>query len=391
MRAHEERFEPRDGPLRAVVKESVEGYLGCGRLLGGFARIRCPKCRGEHLLAFSCRTRNFCPSCQAKRAALLSEHLDGVLARVPHRHWVFTIPKALRGLFARERSLLALLPRCAFAAVRAHLRERAGRKDGSPGFVGSIQTFGAAIPFHPHLHALATDGLVMRGGEFVSLEPDVKAVEERFRRLVIAALLRAERLSEEFAERLLEWERSGFSVYAEQVVLADERARLARLARYMARAPLPDARVREGPDGRLLVRTPLDPRTGAREVAFSPLELIHALVEQIPEKGQHLVRYYGAYSNRSRRLYRAEKEEGGRGGREDPRDLDSDFARERRRSWARLMRKILEVDPLVCARCGVEMRVVAVITDPKVIDRILEHLAARGGNDPFDARAPPEG
>ena len=52
--------------------------------------------------------------------------LETVLADVPHRRWVFTIPKALRGLFARERSLLALLPRCAFAALRRHLRERAG-------------------------------------------------------------------------------------------------------------------------------------------------------------------------------------------------------------------------------------------------------------------------
>ena len=312
-----------------------------------------------------------------------------------HRHWVFTIPKALRALFARERSLLALLPRCAFAAVRRHLRERAGRRDGSPGFVASIQTFGAALPFHPHVHALSTDGLFLRDGTFVPVAaPDAKAVEESFRRLVIAALVKAERLSEEFAERLLSWERSGFSVHAEQVVLEDEKDRLARLARYMARAPLPEARVREAPDGRLLVRTPPDPRTGATEAAFPPLELIHALAQQIPDKGQHLVRYYGAYSNRARRLYRAaEGEEGGAGGPppEAPGDKDSDFARARRRSWARLLRKLLEVDPLLCPKCGVEMKVVAVITDPAVIDRILGHLEASGRNDPFDARAPPEG
>ena len=70
VRAHEERFEPRTGPLRPV-----EEFLGCGRLQGGFARIRCPKRRDEHLLAFSCRTRNFCSSCQAKRAALFAEKL----------------------------------------------------------------------------------------------------------------------------------------------------------------------------------------------------------------------------------------------------------------------------------------------------------------------------
>jgi hypothetical protein len=53
VRAYEERFEPRSGPLRTVVVRSVENFLSCGRLHGGFARIRCTKCRKEHLLAFS--------------------------------------------------------------------------------------------------------------------------------------------------------------------------------------------------------------------------------------------------------------------------------------------------------------------------------------------------
>jgi hypothetical protein len=90
VRTHEERFERPSGPLRPVVPRTVEAYLDCGRLFGGFARLRCPKCKGEHLLAFSCQTRNFCPSCQAKRAALFAEKLeDEILAPVPHRHIVF--------------------------------------------------------------------------------------------------------------------------------------------------------------------------------------------------------------------------------------------------------------------------------------------------------------
>jgi len=54
VRCYEERFEPRSGPLRPVVVRSVEEFLSCGRLQGGFARIRCPKCHAEHLLALAC-------------------------------------------------------------------------------------------------------------------------------------------------------------------------------------------------------------------------------------------------------------------------------------------------------------------------------------------------
>src|SRR2546428_3525955 len=51
---YEERFEPHSGPLRRVVPDSVEQFLACGRLQGGFARLRCPSCKGEHLIALVC-------------------------------------------------------------------------------------------------------------------------------------------------------------------------------------------------------------------------------------------------------------------------------------------------------------------------------------------------
>jgi hypothetical protein len=50
-----------------------------------------------------------------------------------------------------------------------------------------------------------------------------------------------------------------------------------------------------------------------------------------------------------------------------------------------LLRRVYEVDPLVCPRCGEAMRIIAFITEPKVVDTILRHLAAKG----LDARSPP--
>jgi len=63
--------------------------------------------------------------------------------------------------------------------------------------------------------------------------------------------------------------------------------------------------------------------------------------------------------------------------------------RARRRSWARLIARIYEVDPLVCPRCGHELKIVAAITDPCVTDKILEHRRRVGLRSPFEPRAPP--
>ena len=36
-----------------------------------------------------------------------------------------------------------------------------------------------------------------------------------------------------------------------------------------------------------------------------------------------------------------------------------------------------EADPLVCPRCGAEMRVLGFITEPRVVRRIVDHLRKR--------------
>jgi hypothetical protein len=56
-----------------------------------------------------------------------------------------------------------------------------------------------------------------------------------------------------------------------------------------------------------------------------------------------------------------------------------------RRRWAELIYRIYEVDPLTC-RCGAKMRIVAFITEPSVIRKILDHLDRKLSRQ----RAPPQ-
>jgi len=49
-----------------------------------------------------------------------------------------------------------------------------------------------------------------------------------------------------------------------------------------------------------------------------------------------------------------------------------------------MIRKVFEVDPLICPQCGGEMKVISFIEDYKVIDRIIGHLKLT-----FHAERPP--
>jgi hypothetical protein len=348
------------------VVRSVEEFLSCGRLQGGFARIRCSKCRKEHLLAFSCRTRNFCSSCQAKRSVLFGEKLAGeILAPVPHRHWTFSIPRVLRGLFERERALLGLLSQTAYASILKTFQALLGRKDVRPGCVLSLQTYGAyGANFNPHCHGLVSDGAFSPDGEFLPLASlDASAVMQVFRRLLLLRLHRAERLSESFMQNLLSWVHPGFSVYAGPPVDAAEVASLESQARYITRPVLAMDALQKLDAGHLVLQTPPDPRSGATSITLDPLEWIHRIASHIPDPGRHCQRFYGAYSNRARTpascapaqvtaLPPAKFQE---------QDI-ADNSRETRSTWARLVRKIFEADPLLCT-CGGRMRIIFFIED----------------------------
>ena len=109
-----------------------------------------------------------------------------------------------------------------------------------------------------------TDGLLEHGGALLVLTaPGLAALEELLRRLVLAALVQAQRLSESFRDRLLSWGHSGFSVHGAQVVLPEETGRLAHLARYATRPPLARHRIRKGPGSRCLLTTCPTPRRTA--------------------------------------------------------------------------------------------------------------------------------
>ena len=42
--------------------------------------------------------------------------------------------------------------------------------------------------------------------------------------------------------------------------------------------------------------------------------------------------------------------------------------------WRQLIKRVWEADPLLCPSCSREMRIVALIDDRTVIERILRHL-----------------
>ena len=164
------------------------------------------------LCPFSCRGRSSCPSCEKKRQLLWAEWLQKeVLAPVPHRHLVLTMPRLLRGIFRKRRELLLDLSQCAAEAVAEYVRRRLG-PDCRPGIVVSVATAGHFVQWHPHGHLLLTDGAFSNDGAFHALENwDAEAVMRLFRERLLARLVERHAISEDLARKLVAWKHPGFS------------------------------------------------------------------------------------------------------------------------------------------------------------------------------------
>jgi hypothetical protein len=99
------------------------------------------------------------------------------------------------------------------------------------------------------------------------------------------------------------------------------------------------------------------------------LEFIARVTSHIPDKGQVTVRYYGLYANAHRGKVKKASLAAF-----PLRMVEDELRPIPAKGWAEMIRKVYEVDPLVCPQCGGTMKVVAFITDFPVVDRIIGHL-----------------
>ena len=167
-----------------------------------------------------------------------------VLKQVPHRQWVFSIPKRLRLYFMYDRSLLAKLSQCAWKVLSVYLKQGVSLDAPKPGAVIAVQTFGDFLNFNPHLHIIATDGCFDHDGGFmVGAVPDASVLEGLFRLQVFNMLKKAGKINDAIIENMLTWHHSGFNVYCGESIRPWDREGVEKLAQYIVRASISQERL----------------------------------------------------------------------------------------------------------------------------------------------------
>ena len=376
-------------------------------------------------------------------AAGLVEH---VLPHVPVRQWVLSFPWPLRLLFAARPDLLTRVLGVVTRALSTAAKRRAGLRagtDAETGVVTFIQRFGSALNLNIHLHLLALDGAyTFAAGRprfhraRVPTNDEIERLLDALIRRVVRTLTRAGALvvdpDEEGASPYLNLERpdddalavlesasvryriavgpiagrktlrlqvpgalstatqvtkrltatrDGFSLNAAVACRAGERRKLERLCRYVARPPLALERLSRDGDGLVVHELKRPFRDGTTEFLFEPLDFLARLAALVPRPRSHLIRYHGVLAANARHRRLVVPAPGPTPAACD--DEDTPAPMRAPMSWVQRLRYVFDIDLSRCPRCGAAMRVLAVITEPRVIAAILEHI------DTHAARAPP--
>ena len=171
--------EAAERPVPGSVEEELRGYLECGLLCFGFARARCTGCGQAFVVAFSCKGRGVCPSCNGRHMTQTAAHLaDHVIPPVPVRQWVISVPKRLRGMLADRPAVVNALTKTFLAEIERTLITASGVTAAADtpsasrprlGAVSFLHRFGSALNQHVHLHMRVTEGVFPPPGR--SLRP----------------------------------------------------------------------------------------------------------------------------------------------------------------------------------------------------------------------------
>ena len=292
-----------------------------------------------------------------------------VLKNVPHRHFVFSIPKIIRIYFLFDRALLKELSKIAWEVLGLYYKNSVSKEDTKPAAISSIQTFGEFLGFNPHLHMLCADGCFGVNGIFYAASPDINAgsLEPLFRHKVLSMLKKKRKITEATIKLILSWHHSGFNVYCTERIYPRQTKSMENLARYIIRASFSQDKlnyIRE--DSKVIYKSKKESETKE----FDAIDFIASVCSHIPNKNEQMVRYTGYYSNvcRGRRKKQGACES-------DCVIEDDGYTKGTNKSWSRLIKKIYEVDPLICPKCKGQMKIIDFIDDYKVVRKILDYLS----------------
>ena len=179
---------------------------------------------------------------------------------------------------------------------------------------------------------------------------------------------------------------SGFSLHAGVAFAGNEREKIEKLCRYIARPAVAQDRLSLNSHGQVVYRLKKSYDDGTTHITMTQLELLEKLAAIVPRPRVHLTRFAGVFAPHYK--HRAMIVPKPKTTALPP--VADDKPKATRISWARLLKRVFGIDVETCTQCQGKMQIIAAIEDPRVIKKILGHLGLpTTAPEPWSPRGPP--
>lgn len=174
---------------------------------------------------------------------------------------------------------------------------------------------------------------------------------------------------------------NGFSLHAGVRCAMNQRKELEHLCRYITRPAISHERLTCNQNGQVVLTLKTPYRDGTTHIVMSPLEFMQRLAALVPRPRLNLIRFHGVLAPNAKlrpMIIRGNRKN-------TPFDTDdtaSNTPGSVRISWAKLLKRVFDIDVKRCPHCGADMRIIAAILESSAITKILKHLG-------LPTRAPP--
>jgi hypothetical protein len=229
-------------PIPCYVDKTFKKYLDCGNLAKGFACAHCECCNTNFFIAFSCKMRGVCPSCNTKSMVFNAAHLiENVLPIVPFRQWVISFPLRIRHYLLENDTLQDVLDIIVDEIQKTVIHCSLDIPNAQIGAVSYFQNFGSTLNLHPHFHIIASDGVFYRTSESLQFQEavitqdDIDNTQKSIQKRILHFFEKRGFFNHEEIEKMQSYENSGFSLNANVKIASWDRKGLERVIRYCAR------------------------------------------------------------------------------------------------------------------------------------------------------------
>jgi hypothetical protein len=292
----------------AHVRENFKKIILCGTIALG-AEIYASE--AEFKLVFhTCKSR-FCTSCGQRATEAWQEDLEAILPNVPYIGITLTIPIELRRILQQNRFILHGMPAMGAEAIQQWAKARYGVR-----LIVLVvqQTFGGCLNFVPHLHVLVSVGGLMesRSRWIHRLKYDKHELMRAWRYAVIAFLseaqtrnaLRSSSSSEELLTMFAAQYERPWNIFITH--RGTKAYRLKHDGRYIRRPPIAQQRLTRVSNHEVEYLAKDTKNKQFVSKRYTNEEFIDILMQHVPHRGRHAMRYFGLLSPRCKaRLWAA--------------------------------------------------------------------------------------